>query len=225
MLYKFIRNNIFNRTASDINSYFYLFGKKIMKTPTWATVTAILMIVFGGCSIVNDIKSITLPGMLEKQKGIIKEKMDEARTHAKEDSIKNAEAPDSLARAENDDDDEESFEKKQKKVEEAMKLPEFSKIWIVRFGYVGLVSAALYIVGGIFLLVRRNFSIKLAYAVLIVSIVMSAAQAIVLTSGSSSGIIALTTGLGQLVGIAVDIIMIAVIFASDKDAYAPQNFS
>jgi hypothetical protein len=111
-----------------------------MKTPTWATVTAIMMIVFGGCSIVNDIKSITLPGMLEKQKGLIKKKMDEARTHAIEDSIKNAEAPDSLARAENDDeddDDKESYGEKQKKVEEAMKLPEFSKIWIVRFGYVG----------------------------------------------------------------------------------------
>ena len=191
-----------------------------MKTPTWATFTAIMMIVFGGCSIVNDIKSITLPGMLEKQKGVIKEKMEEARAHAIEDSIKNAEAPDSVSRAENDDDDdEESFGEKQKKVEEAMKLPEFSKIWIVRFGYVGLVSAALYILGGIFLLVRRNFSIKLAYAVLIVSIITSAAQAIVLTSGSSSGIIALTTGLGQLVGIALDIILIAVIFASDKEAY------
>jgi hypothetical protein len=93
-------------------------------------------------------------------------------------------------------------------------------IWIC-----GLVSAALYIVGGIFLLVRKNFSIKLAYTVLIVSIITSAAQAIVLTSGSSSGIIALTTGLGQLVGIALDIILIAVIFASDKEAYATQNFS
>ena len=197
-----------------------------MKTPTWATVTGILMIAFGGCSIVNDIKSITLPGMLEKQKGLIKEKMDEARVHAQEDSLKNAQRADSL-RAEDDEDEdvEETFEEKEKKVEEAMKLPEFSKIWIVRFGYIGLASAVLYILGGIFILVRRNFSIKLAYGVLIVSILTSVAQAIVLTSGSSSGIIALTTGLGQLVGIAIDIILIAVIFASDKEAYAPQNFS
>jgi len=194
-----------------------------MKTPTWATVTGILMIVFGGCSIVNDIKSIALPETLEEQRGLIKEKMEEARVHAKEDSLNRAQSADSLKRAEVDD--EESFEKKQKKVEEAMKLPEFSKIWIVRFGYIGLFSAALYILGGIFLLVRRGFSIKLAYGVLIVSILTSAAQAIVLTSSESSGIIALTTGLGQLVGIAVDIVLIAVIFASDKEAYAPQNFS
>ena len=189
-----------------------------MKTPTWATLTGILMIVFGGCSIVNDIKSITLPVMLEKQHGIMKEKMEEARTHAREDSLENAKVADSLG-VDEDGDVEETFEQKEKKIEEAMKLPEFSKIWIVRFGYIGLSSAALYILGGIFLLVRRNFSIKLAYGVLVFSILTSAAQAIVLTSGSSSGIIALTTGLGQLVGIAVDIILGAVIFASDKEAY------
>lgn len=165
----------------------------------------------------NDIKSITLPVMLEKQHGIMKEKMEEARTHAREDSLENAKVADSLGV--DDGDVEETFEQKEKKIEQAMKLPEFSKIWIVRFGYIGLSSAALYILGGIFLLVRRNFSIKLAYGVLIFSILTSAGQAIVLTSGSSSGIIALTTGLGQLVGIAVDIILGAVIFASDKEAY------
>jgi hypothetical protein len=187
-----------------------------MKTPTWATVTGILMIVFGGCSVMNDIKSITLPAVLEKQKGLVKEKMEEARAHAKEDSLSRVASADSLS---TDEDAEESFEEKEKKVEEAMKLPEFSKIWIVRFGYVGLFSAALYIVGGIFLLVKRGFSIKLAYSVLIVSIVTSGAQLAVLTSGSSSGIIALTTGLGQIVGIIIDIILMSVIFASDKEAY------
>ena len=51
-----------------------------MKTPTWATVIGILMNVFGGCSVMNDIKSITLPAMLEKQKSLVQEKMKEART-------------------------------------------------------------------------------------------------------------------------------------------------
>ena len=179
------------------------------------------MIVFGGCSIVNDIKSIALPGMLEKQKIIIKEKMDEAKGHAKQDSIDRATAAtDSLA---TDDDDteevEKEFEKKAKDVEEAMKLPEFSKVWIVRFGWIGLVSGVLYAIGGIFLLVKRPFSIKLAYGVLIFSLVTSATQTAVLTSAASSGLIALTTGLSQLIGILIDIILIAVIFSSDKEAY------
>lgn len=199
-----------------------------MKTPTWATVTGILMIVFGGCSVMNDIKSITLPTMLEKQKSLVQEKMKEARTHQlEEDSIANASA-DSLAQAGNDDieedEEEESFEEKEKKVDEMLKLPEFSKIWIVRFGWVGLVSAILYAIGGIFLLVKKPFSIKLAYVVLGISIITSATQAAVLTSGSSSGIIALTTGLSQLVGVLIDIILIAVIWTSDKEAYQfPDN--
>jgi hypothetical protein len=198
-----------------------------MKTPTWATVTGILMIIFGGCSVVNDIKSITLPGMLDSQRGLIKEKMDEAKAHAKEDSVSRANAADSSATADDadeDDDDEEenvekTFEEKEKEVEEALKLPEFSKIWIVRFGWIGLASAVLYAFGGIFLLVKKPFSIKLAYAVLIFSIATSAAQAAVLTSGESSGLIALTTGLSQLVGVLIDIILIAVIYSSDKEAY------
>jgi hypothetical protein len=88
-----------------------------------------------------------------------------------------------------------------------------------------LFSAALYILGGVFLLVRRNFSIKLAYAVLGISILCSGAQAAVLTSSSSSGIIALSTGLGQVLGIIVDIILLAIIFTQDKEAYASQNLS
>lgn len=168
----------------------------------------------------NDIKSITLPAILEKQKALVKGKMEEARTHAADSS---ATKIDSLATA--DDDPKESFDEKQKKVDEMLKLSDFSKTWIVRFGYVGVFSAVLYILGGIFLLVRKSFSIKLAYAVLIFSILSSAVQAAVLTSGESSGIIALSTGLSQLLGVVVDIILIAIIFASDKEAYSDQNLS
>src|SRR5689334_23042111 len=110
-----------------------------MKTPTWATVVGICMIVLGGCSVVNDIKSITLPSVLETQKVLMYKKMKEAKAHQmEEDSIAHASA-DSLDRADEADEDiehvEETFEEKEKKVEEALKLPEFSKIWIVRFGY------------------------------------------------------------------------------------------
>lgn len=182
------------------------------------------MIVFGGCSVMNDIKSITLPTILEKQKALMEEKMKEARTHQmEEDSIANASA-DSTARAEDGDEEEESFEEKEKKVEKALKLPEFSKLWIIRFGYVGLVSAILYAIGGIFLLVKRPFSIKLAYTVLLISILTSGAQAAVLFSRESSGMIALSTGLSQVVGVVADIILIAVIWTSDKEAYQfPDN--
>ena len=193
-----------------------------MKTPTWATTIGIIMIVLGGCSVMNDIKSITLPTDLEKAMTMMKKEKGDAKLN-KQDSATMA-VIDSLETDDKDPEDSISFAGgKKQSVEEFLQLTDFTKTWIVRFGYIGLVSAILYIFGGIFLLVRRNFSIKFAYAVLGISILCSGAQAAVLTSSSSSGIIALSTGLGQVLGIIVDIILLAIIFTQDKEAYAPQN--
>jgi len=189
-----------------------------MKTPTWGTVIGIIMIVFGGCSVMNDIKSITLPAMLEKQKVIFKDEMEKSKT-TEQDSV-STKNTDSLSTVTDENDSEDFFIGGEKSIEKMLDLSGFTKTWIVRFGYIGLLVSALYIIGGIFLLVRRNFSIKLVYAALVISILCSGAQAAVLTSSSSSGIIALTTGLSQIFGIIIDIILLAVVFASDKEAYA-----
>ena len=45
-----------------------------MKRPTWGTVIGILMICFGGCSVLNNIKSISLPAKLEEAKAKHEEK-------------------------------------------------------------------------------------------------------------------------------------------------------
>jgi uncharacterized membrane protein HdeD (DUF308 family) len=196
-----------------------------MKTPTWATTIGIIMIVLGGCSVMNDIKSVTLPSDLEKAMTIMKKEKGKAKLN-KQDSTTMA-VIDSLETEDRDpEEDSISFAGgKKQSVEQFLELTDFTKTWIVRFGYIGLFSAVLYILGGVFLLVRRRFSIKLVYAVLGISILCSGAQAAVLTSSSSSGIIALSTGLGQVLGIIVDIILLAVIFTQDKEAYAPQNLS
>jgi hypothetical protein len=196
-----------------------------MKTPSWATTIGIIMIVLGGCSVMNDIKSVRLPEDLEKAMSIIKKKQ-RAADAIQEDSVEIV-INDSLFVAEEKEaiEDSISFGNHKESLEDMLKLTDFTRTWIVRFGYVGLFSAGLYILGGIFLLVRRSFSINLAYGVLIVSILSSGAQVAVLTSGSSSGFLALTTGLSQLLGILIDIILMAVIFSSDKEAYAPQNLS
>lgn len=197
-----------------------------MKTPTWATTIGIIMIVLGGCSVMNDVKAIRLPEDLEKAMSIMKKEKREPKLN-KQDSI-TLEGIDSLSAIQENEAEEDSISfggSGKQSVEEFLLLTDFTKTWIVRFGYIGLLSAVLYILGGVFLLVRRNFSITLAYGVLIFSILSSGAQAAMLTSGSSSGIIAITTGLGQLLGILIDIILLAVIFASDKDAYSKQKLS
>ncbi len=188
-----------------------------MKTPTWGTVIGIMMIVFGGCSALNDIKAISMPETLAKQKEIIRDTM--AEENAKEDSVR-TEDTDSLATTTAEDDENVSFFGNKQSVEEILDLSEFTKTWIVRFGYIGAFVSLLYMLGGVFLLVPKYFSIKLVYAALVISILCSGAHAAVLTSSSASGIIAIATGLSQIFGILVDIILLAVIFSSDKEAYS-----
>lgn len=48
-----------------------------MKAPTWGTVIGVMMIIFGGCSLRNDLQSINLPDELEKQKVIINDAIEE----------------------------------------------------------------------------------------------------------------------------------------------------
>jgi|APTNR8051073442_1049403.scaffolds.fasta_scaffold00001_140 hypothetical protein len=188
-----------------------------MKAPTWGTVIGVMMIIFGGCSLRNDLQSINLPGALEKQKVIIHDAIDE---EVEEDSV--TEQIDSLGTPEKDGLD--AFKDPKKIVEDVLTLSEFTKTWIVRFGYIGVGVSLLYILGGIFLLTPRKLSIPITYTALIVSIAVSGVQAVVLTSsGSASGLIALTSGFSQIFGIIIDIILLSIVFASDKEAYVFSN--
>ena len=189
-----------------------------MKTPTWGTAIGIVMIVFGGCGALNDIKAISMPEELAKQKELMKDKMKEERS-ASQDSP-GTESTDSIANTTTENEEEISFFGKKQSVDEILDLSEFTKTWIVRFGYIGAFVSLLYMLGGVFLLVRKPFSINLVYAALVISIFCSGAQAAVLTSSSSLGIIAITTGLSQIFGIIIDIVLLAIVFSSDKEAYA-----
>lgn len=185
-----------------------------MKAPTWGTVIGVMMIIFGGCSLRNDLQSINLPGELEKQKVIIHDAIEEK---VETDSVAPAQM-DSLDTPE--EDGIEAFKDPKKIVEDVLTLSEFTKTWMVRFGYIGVGVSLLYILSGIFLLTPRKLSIPITYTALIVSIAVSGIQAVVLTSsGSASGLIALTSGFSQIFGIIIDIILLSIVFASDKEAY------
>lgn len=190
-----------------------------MKTPTWGTVIGIIMIFFGGCGALNDIRAISMPEQLAEQKELMKSRMEKEKQKklTEQDSVSTTET-DSVSTTAEDDKEIDFFGKKQS-LDEILELPEFTKTWIVRFGYIGAVVSFLYLLGGVFLLVRKSFSIKLVYAALVLSILCSGAQAAVLTSSASSGVIAITTGLSQIFGILIDIVLLAVVFSSDKEAY------
>ncbi len=161
-----------------------------MKTPTWGTVIGIIMIFFGGCGALNDMKTISMPEELARQKELMKSTV--AEKEVEKDSVRYGNI-DSLTSTSTKDDEEISFFGKKQSVEEMLELSAFTKTWIVRFGYIGVFASLLYLLGGIFLLIKKTFSIKLVYAALIISILCSGAQTAVLTSSSSSGIIAAST--------------------------------
>lgn len=184
-----------------------------MKTPTWAIVIGICIILFGGCSVTKNIQSINLPDMLEMQKKIMDKMAESSKTNS----------TDSLSTISNVDSTTAQNIKLMKNMAEGMQemlsISEFTITWTVRFGYMGLFVSFMYILSGVFLLVKRNFSIKLAYTALVTSILFSGIKTLVLASDSSGGILAKTAGIGNLFGIIIDIILIIVIVSMDKTAF------
>ena len=58
------------------------------------------------------------------------------------------------------DSDTEKLKNVTESMQEIFALSEFSKKWIVRFGILGILIAMVYILSGVFLLVKRSFSIN-----------------------------------------------------------------
>jgi hypothetical protein len=186
-----------------------------MQRPTWGTVIGILMIAFGGCSVLNNIQAISLPSTLEAETIRLKKEIDKEAS----DTLRE-ETSDTLTISNTEPIKKTKKEEKFDIAKKALELSEETKIWIVRFGYIGILISIIYATAGVFLLSPRKISIKLVYAALIVSIAYSATKTIVLTSqGSASGVIALTMGATQLFGILIDVILLSIVFSSDQEAY------
>ncbi len=188
-----------------------------MKTPTWAYVIGIMMMLFGGCSITGDLQSINSPNMLEMQHKMMAGMTGETDT-IEMDSI-GLDINNTIGNSNSGSSEQQAFKNMAKTMKEMFYVSEFTKKWMVRFGYIGLFFSILYVFAGIFLLVKKTFSIKLAYLALALSILFSVIQAIVLSSDSSGGYISLTSGFSQIFGIIIDIILLVVILVSDKTAY------
>ena len=178
-----------------------------MKIPTWAIVIGICLMLFGGCGVSKNIQAINMPNLLEMQQDMI----------TKMHGIGAETSPDTLATVPGDD--AEAFKSIAEGMDEIFKVSEFAKTWTVRFGYIGLFVATLYILSGVFLLLKRSFSIQLVYVALATSIVFSGIQTLVLASDPSGGLISKSAGFGNIFGIIVDIILVVVIIAIDKTTY------
>ncbi|MGL1885891.1 MAG: hypothetical protein OCD76_05195 [Reichenbachiella sp.] len=181
-----------------------------MKTPTWAIVVGIFLMLFGGCSITKNIQAINLPNIIAMQNEMM-EIMTDPSTNATIDSLSNS------------NEDLETFQGIAEGMQQMFTMSEFTKTWTVRFGYLGLIITTIYIFSGVFLMVKKPFSIKLAYVALVLNIVFSGVQSVVLATDSSGGLMAMAAGFGNVFGIILDLILLVVIISMDKTAYNFQN--
>lgn len=197
-----------------------------MKTPTWGYVVGVIMILFGGCSTLKSINAINSPKDLEVKQEIVKDIFSKSNHSTSDstvqDSIQIAELDSTssiIISKSGDMDNEELAKKINSKIEKAFQIPDNTKIWMVRFAYLGIFFSLVYLLGGIFLIVKKAFSIKLAYVALILSILFSIAQFMVYSNDSPDSLITLSTGFSKFFGVLLDIILLIVVLVSDKDAY------
>ncbi len=98
-------------------------------------------------------------------------------------------------------------------------VPERVIKWLEIFGYIGLLFSGLYILGGLFLIIIKKFSIKLAYVVLGGNILFSLLKWIVLSGDDVKGFVAFSTGISQAIGMFFGIILLVVIVSCDQSEY------
>ncbi len=207
------------------------------QTPTWAIIVAILMMLVGGCGIKNDVQSINIRSFLAMKDKII-DKIETKKNKAAErssDTInagsdrkegtdldsgdivvsQNVETSDTL-KSDSSETNEEINVKEM--FNNMLDLPEESIVSIIRFGYLGLIFSFLFIIGGLFLLIKKKFSINLAYGVIAANIVFSIVKWTML-SGKGGTLLSIGNSVGAAFTIFIAIILFIVIISCDKSHY------
>ena len=213
------------------------------QTPTWAIVVAILMMLIGGCGIKNDVQFIKIRSILDMKDKIL-ENIGDDNGHSEPDSLIKAEievgseksdssdAFEALKEPYIEDDDNkasdtvytvnnesDSDKKMVKDMFGAMlDIPEKTIKKIIVFGYIGLFFSFLFLLGGLFLLIKKSFSIKLAYGVLGANVLFSLIRWAML-SGEGGTLLSISNSVGAAFTIFGCIILFVVIISSDKSHY------
>ena len=207
------------------------------QTPTWAIIVAILMMLIGGCGIKNDIQYINIRSMLA-MKDKFMNKID-ASIEKEKDSLA-AVSPDAVAvdtltmdtiseEAEDDfvntdtsaidiNGEKKDINEVKDMIEGFLDVPEETIQWMIRLGYIGLFFSVLFLVGGLFLLIKKDFSIQLAYTVLGANIAFSIFKWVML-SGKGGSILAISNSIGAAFSIIISIIVGIIIVSCDKSHY------
>lgn len=193
-----------------------------MKTPTWAIVVAAIMLLFGGCGVSNHIQKFVYP-MADVEREVFRhvDSLDTAKVADTVSTMHISEAGDTswtTTVTTSGPGFEEDFGRSLKR---SMNLSDHTRTWLTRFGYIGLFVSFIYLLGGLFLLVKKPFSIRLAYAALVLSLLSGLTLATLLLQDKQSGLFIHVYGIGKVIGVFIDIVLLIVVATSDKTAYRP----
>lgn len=89
-----------------------------------------------------------------------------------------------------------------------LSLSGFERAWNIRFVYIGLPIWFLFIVSGIFLLIKKTYSIKLSYMAITFSVLFYISQFFVFTANSN-----------VLFALLINLVLLVVLFVSDKTIF------
>ncbi len=183
-----------------------------VKVPVWGYIVGIAMIFFGGCSTIQNTQKVFTPKLLEMQENMMNNVHAEFETVKMDSTIESSK--DSLAIKRFNE-----FKTMKNSLHDMVGFTDHYKRWIVIFGYIGVVLSLLYIVGGVFLMVIKRFSLKIVYSALIAYITFGIVQMIVLSSGNNSGFAGISVIFNNIFGIGLDVCLLLIIIVCDKAAY------
>jgi len=207
------------------------------QTPTWAIIVSILMMLIGGCGIKNDIQYINIRSMLAmKDKFIsnidksIEKETDSSATNPSENVVTDSMSIDTISEEDENDEvnsdtsaidlngEKKDINEVKSMIDGFLDVPEETIQWMIRLGYIGLFFSLLFLIGGLFLLIKKDFSIKLAYIVLGANIAFSIFKWVML-SGKGGSMLAISNSVGAVFSIILSIIVGIVIISCDKSHY------
>lgn len=212
-----------------------------MKTPTWATVIGIIMILFGGCGALNNVQKIQSPSTIDEMSGAFEEMSSEISQEVnKEMNNVDSDLPE-----ENDSDsieDEQDtsvvsdfsiakedsaglavFEGMFGKLDTMLVFSDYYKTWIVRLGILGLIASIIYVVSGLLMVMGKPIALNVAYGAIAFSLFSVIFQIIILSLDKESGFVAKTGNFTNYFMVLVNVILIVIVLASDKSYFYEQD--
>jgi hypothetical protein len=184
-----------------------------MATPGWALFVGIVMMLIGGCGAVNSINLIRNPDTFTQ----LQVELETAQLELDSVVVSESKGEDSLLMAK-----EEAGELMLEGISEMMDISDYREEWIFRLAKYGLVFSFLYLIGGLMLMIKRPWSILLAYLALFASVLFNAFQFYIYSQDPRQGMLETFSYIPIALTLLFSIVSLIIVATSDKTAYLPK---